>query len=277
MIGPPGSGKTMLAKCMPTILPPLSFEDALETAKIHSVAGVLDAASGWVGTHPFRSPHHTISDAGLIGGGMIPRPGEVSLAHNGVLFLEELPEFPCNVLEVTRQPLEDGTMTIARAAMSLSFLARFMVLAAMNPPCGYFQRPHPRVPLHSQDHRAVHFQDFRSVARSDRYSHRRPSGEFSRVAEVRRPRRVPPTSGREFCAPVQSNSTDSPLGQSAFTQMPRARQRTKACVFSVSAGFGLARAGVQPGPSCVLKGAQLVEPLRVKNDSNISRKLASKS
>lgn len=139
MIGPPGSGKTMLAKRLPSILAPLTFAEALETTKIHSVAGVLDPAAGLVTQRPFRSPHHTISDAGLIGGGIVPRPGEVSLAHNGLLFLDELPEFPRNVLEVMRQPLEDHTVTIARASMSLSFPARFMLAAAMNPcPCGYF-------------------------------------------------------------------------------------------------------------------------------------------
>jgi magnesium chelatase family protein len=137
MIGPPGSGKTMLAKRLPSILTPLTFDEALETTKIHSVAGVLDAAAGLVAQRPFRAPHHTISDAGLIGGGVVPRPGEVSLAHNGLLFLDELPEFPRNVLEVMRQPLEDHTVTIARASMSLTFPARFMLAAAMNPcPCG---------------------------------------------------------------------------------------------------------------------------------------------
>jgi magnesium chelatase family protein len=142
MVGPPGSGKTMLARRIPTILPSMSLEEALETTKIHSVAGVLPLGESLVARRPFRAPHHTISDAGLIGGGSYPRPGEVSLAHGGVLFLDELPEFRKNVLEVLRQPLEDGTVTIARAAMSLAYPARFMLAAAMNPcPCGWFGDP----------------------------------------------------------------------------------------------------------------------------------------
>jgi len=139
MIGPPGSGKSMLAKRLPTILPDISFEEAIEVTKVFSVAGSLNKNEMMIATRPFRAPHHTISDAGLVGGGQVPRPGEISMAHLGVLFLDELPEFKRNALEALRQPLEEGSITITRSSITASFPARFMMVAAMNPcPCGYF-------------------------------------------------------------------------------------------------------------------------------------------
>ena len=143
LVGPPGSGKTMLAKRLPGILPPLTFPEALVTTQVHSVAGLLPSGAGLMTRRPFRAPHHSVSDAGLIGGGAgTPRPGEVSLAHNGVLFLDELPEFPRNVLEQLRQPLEEGAVTLARSQMTLTFPASFMLISGMNPcPCGFYGDP----------------------------------------------------------------------------------------------------------------------------------------
>lgn len=142
LIGPPGAGKTMLAKRLPTVLPPMSLQEALETTKIHSVAGKTVKNSGLVGLRPFRSPHHTISDVALVGGGGVPQPGEISLAHNGVLFLDELPEFRRSVLEVMRQPLEDRVVSISRAKFAVEYPASFMLVASMNPcPCGYYNHP----------------------------------------------------------------------------------------------------------------------------------------
>lgn len=142
MIGPPGAGKTMLAKRLPTILPPLTLEEALETTKIHSVAGRLNKEQGLLTTRPYRAPHHTVSDVALVGGGGHPQPGEISLAHNGVLFLDELPEFKRAVLEVMRQPMEDRKVTISRAKISIDYPANFMLIASMNPcPCGFYNHP----------------------------------------------------------------------------------------------------------------------------------------
>ncbi|OPZ08270.1 MAG: Competence protein ComM [candidate division BRC1 bacterium ADurb.BinA364] len=142
MVGPPGSGKTMLAKRLPTILPPLTFEEAIETTKIHSVAGKRNHSTALMAVRPYRSPHHTVSPAALVGGTANPRPGEISLAHRGVLFLDEMPEFPRQALEVLRQPLEDGVVSVSRASASLQFPARFLLCGAMNPcPCGYLNDP----------------------------------------------------------------------------------------------------------------------------------------
>ncbi|MDH4099594.1 MAG: YifB family Mg chelatase-like AAA ATPase [Nitrospirota bacterium] len=230
MIGPPGSGKTMLSRRIPTILPHLSFDEAIETTRIHSISGLLDNGRSMVAIRPFRAPHHTISDAGLIGGGQVPMPGEVSLAHNGVLFLDELPEFKRNVLEVLRQPLEDGHVTISRAIMSLTYPASFMLVAAMNPcQCGYYTDPVHQctcTPLQIRRYRskisgplldridihlevpAVKYQEMRSTADAESSAAIRERVERAREIQVKRfekegihcNARMKPRHIRKYCA-----------------------------------------------------------------------------
>ncbi len=204
LVGPPGAGKTMLARRLPTILPGMVLEEALETTRVHSVAGLLSPGQSLCTVRPFRAPHHTISDAGLIGGGSTPRPGEVSLAHGGVLFLDELPEFRTNVLEGLRQPLEDGAVTLSRAAITLSYPARFMLAAAMNPcPCGYLGDPTHRcqcTPMHVErylsrlsgpllDRIDIHL-EVPAVAYRDLSSHAPEESSASVRARVEQARRV---------------------------------------------------------------------------------------
>ncbi len=175
MLGPPGSGKTMLAKRVPTILPQLTAAESIETTRIYSAMGLLKPNQPLLATRPHRSPHHTISNAGLVGGGTVPTPGEISLSHNGVLFLDELPEFNRATLEVLRQPLEDGNVTISRALNSTTFPANFMLIAALNPcPCGLPQRSAAGLSLHRAPNRTLHEQNQRPVVGPHRHPHRSP-------------------------------------------------------------------------------------------------------
>ena len=184
IVGPPGSGKTMLSKRLPGILPPMTLEESLETTKIHSVAGKLPPQISLITARPFRAPHHTISDIALIGGGSFPHPGEISLACNGVLYLDELPEFKRSVLEVMRQPLEDRKITISRARSSVDYPANFMLIASMNPcPCGYYNHPSRECTCPPGAVQKYFFKNFRSFTRPDRHAHR---GGARRVGQTQR-------------------------------------------------------------------------------------------
>ena len=201
MVGPPGAGKTMLAKRVPTILPRLTAEESIETSRIYSAMGKLPPGRPLMVRRPFRAPHHTICNAGLVGGGSTPAPGEISLAHNGVLFLDELPEFNRTTLEVLRQPLEDGTVTISRALRATDFPADFMLIASLNPcPCGYRNDPRRECHCTRPADRAVHVQDQRPAARPHRHPHRSRrravQGAVDRPARHRQRRRCASRSQR---------------------------------------------------------------------------------